>query len=197
MREPDERVCTAPSCVVAQDAPQVNAQMWPTLCEHTQSCFLQRAVQRTSSTMQPQNVANTLWAYAMLQLCAEAVSMLALLHVARVHAIGMTAQNVANTLWALSELGVALASPLQTALLEALQRTSLHMTSHGVTNTWLAFARLLLRPSGSMQDILLAAAERSASALNKQGLPNLVWALGVPQLAPPKGLSAALALRGE
>jgi hypothetical protein len=141
---------------------------------------LQGAATRVCTSMNAQNVSNTMWALATLGWQAEDGAIRGALQGAamRVCAL-MTAQNVSNTLWALATLGwQAEYGAMRGALEEALMRVCASMNVLAVTNTLWALATLGWQArEESMRAALEGTLTRVAPSMSCRNVANTLWAL--------------------
>jgi hypothetical protein len=146
---------------------------------------LEEAAVRVASSMNAQNVANSLWAFATLGWQAweggasDALVGGALEEAAVRVSTSMNPQAVANTLWALAKLGwLARETALSDALEVAAVRVASIMNAQNVANSLWALATLEWQAGeGGMYGALEGAAVRVSTNMKAQEVANTLWAL--------------------
>jgi hypothetical protein len=146
------------------------------------------AAEREAPRMNPQDVANTMWAMAKLKMPLTGSLPDALGAAAEREARSMNPQNVANTVWAMATLNMQPTGNLRDALWAAVEREARSMNPQAVTNTVWAMATLNMPPTGSLREALWTAAEREAPRMNPQAVANTVWALVTLNMLHPGSL---------
>jgi hypothetical protein len=143
---------------------------------HNARRALCRAAKRLAMQMNSQDVANTLWALAVMGNATPAGLARALLAAVMRVALIMNAQDVANLLWTFAELGKAPTPGSWAALLKAAVRTAPDMAALELSSTLLSLAMLQVRVHGKLQTALLGAAHARLPEMDAQGLANLLFA---------------------
>jgi hypothetical protein len=126
--------------------------------------------------MNPQALANTVWAYATLGRAPEADTWRTLETAAVRVAPGMVPQNLANTLWAYATLGRAPGAETWRALETAAVRVAPSMVPQNLANTMWGYATLGRAPGAETWRALETAAMRVAPGMVPQNLANTLWA---------------------
>jgi hypothetical protein len=137
------------------------------------------AAKREARSMDPQNVANTLWALATLSMPPTGSLRDALWVAAERAARSMNPQNVANTMLAMATLNMPPTGSLREALWAAAEREARSMNPQNVANTVWAMATLNMPPTGSLREALWTAAEREAHRMNPQNVANSLYAFSL------------------
>ena len=151
------------------------------------------AAQRTAPGMQPQGIANSLWAIAKLNPAALAGPLrCALLQAAERKAPRMSAQGVSNTLLALATAGIQPRPRLSSALLPAVRQQANHMNDQAVANSMWSLATLQLDTGGGLSERLQEAALQRAPHMNAQAVCNTLWALAYYQTCRSQPAAVAL-----
>jgi hypothetical protein len=150
------------------------------------------AAEREAPRMNPQDVANTMWAMAKLNMPLTGSLPDALGAAAEREARSMNPQDVANTVWAMATLNMPPTGSLREALWTAAEREAPRMNPQAVANTVWAMATLNMPPTGSLREALWTAAEREAHRMTPQEVVNTVWAMATLNMPPTDSLRDAL-----
>jgi hypothetical protein len=145
---------------------------------------LETAAVRVAPGMVPQNLSNTVWAYATLGRAPEAETWEALEAAAVRVAPGMVPHALANTVWAYATLGRAPEAGTWEALEAATVRVTPGMVPQNLSNTLWAYATLGRSPKAETWEALEAATVRVAPGMVPQALANTVWAYATLGRAP-------------
>jgi hypothetical protein len=137
---------------------------------------LELAAGRVAPEMNPQNVANVMWAFSKLERMPDDKTWAALETAAGRVAPEMNPQNVANTMGALSKLERMPDDKTWAALELAAGRVAREMNPQEVANVMWAYATLGRVPNGMMRAALNIAAGRVAQDMNSQNLITALWA---------------------
>jgi hypothetical protein len=111
------------------------------------------APERVAPSMNPQEVANMVWALAALDVPPIGSLREALWAAAERVAPSMSPQNVANTVWALATLDVPSTGILCEALWAAAERVAPSMNPQDVANSLLAMSLFHLHDTGSSRQV--------------------------------------------
>jgi cellobiose-specific phosphotransferase system component IIA len=134
--------------------------------------------------MVPQDLANTMWAYATLGRAPEPETRRALETAAARVASSMNPQALANTVWSYAKLGRAPEPETWRALETAAVRVAASMVPQALANTVWAYATLGRAPEPETWRALETGTARVAPSMNPQALANTVWAYATLGRAP-------------
>jgi hypothetical protein len=137
---------------------------------------LETAVVRVAASINPQELANIVWAYATLGRAPKPETWRALESAAVRVAPSMKPQELANTVWAYATLGRATEPETWRALETAAARVVAGMVPEELANTLWAYATLGRAPEPETWRALESAAVRVAPSMKTQNLANTVWA---------------------
>jgi hypothetical protein len=147
---------------------------------------------RVAPTMKPQEVSNTVWAYAVLKRMPDDKTWTALETTAGRVAREMNPQNVANTMWAFSKMERMPDDKTWAALETAAGRVAREMNPQEVANTMWTYAKLERMPNDNTWAALETAAGRVAREMNPQALANTMWTYAKLERMPGDKTWAAL-----
>jgi hypothetical protein len=150
------------------------------------------AAEQEAPRMNPQGVANTLWALAKLNMRPTGSLREVLWAAAERVAPSMNPQEVANTLLSLSKLDMPPTGSLHKVLWAAAERVAPSMNPQNVANTVSALAKLDMPPTRNLREVLLAAVERVATSMNPLEVANTMSALASLDMPPTGSLREML-----
>ena len=137
---------------------------------------LVHALPLTMPAMDPQQVANCVYACGQLECTPdpELAGAMTTAVVARVQR--MRPQGLVNTMWGLHELQLPTEGQLQDALVAALHRQLPHMNAVDTASAALSLAKLQLRPDERLQEALCSALLRTSGEMGGQGVATTLMA---------------------
>jgi hypothetical protein len=153
---------------------------------------LETAAGRVAREMNPQEVANTMWAYAKSEKTPDDKTWAALESAAGWVAREMNPQAVANVMWAFSKLERMPDDKTWAALETAAGRMAREMNPQNVANTMWALSKLERMPEDKTWAALETAAGRVARDMNPQDVANAMFVYATLGKVPNDKTWAAL-----
>jgi very-short-patch-repair endonuclease len=142
----------------------------------------------------PQNIANTLWAFAKLNLTPSAQLLDAASLVATKSIDSFNPQGITNTLWAFAKFDFRLSAELLDAASLVATNSMDSFNPQDIANMLWAFAKFDLKPSAKLLDAVSLVATNSMDSFNPQNIANMLWAFAKLDLTPSSQLLDAASL---